>query len=158
MEITCLQLNCCHSVLNNNAYIKDTNQFGRQYGRIAPPCTRHSQDFLLGIEHKGTLRSPHTPVGLVTFCACAGMVPFAPKQLLVAGYQAPRSKISPSPDCGSTNRLTDEAFNPWRMWCIQKREEPMHQHNEDQIVCHLQEPAEPQATQKNNNAMTQTPS
>ena len=94
-------------------------------------------DFLLGIQHKGTSCLTHTPVGLVTFCASVGMVPFASKQLLATGYQSPRFIISPSPDWGSTIRLTREAFNPWRMWCIQKREEPMHQDNQDKIIGNL---------------------
>jgi hypothetical protein len=55
---------------------------------------------LLGIQHKGTSCLTHTPVGLVTFCASVGMVPFAPQQLLATGYQAPRLIISPLPDWG----------------------------------------------------------
>ena len=121
--------------------IKNTNQLSRQGRRIVRPCARHFQDFLLGIQHEGTSCLTHTPDGLVTFCASVGMVPFAPKQLLATGYQAPRLIIRPSPDWGSTIRLTREAFNPWRMWCIQEREEPMNKDNQDKILRNQQKSA-----------------
>jgi len=42
--------------------------------------------------------------------------------------------ISPSSDYAPMSLLTHNAFYLWRMRCVQKREEPVHQDNQDKIV------------------------